>query len=196
MTRHARFEHPPAEPSLPAGYAVRELRIDDAAALADAYDRNRDHLEPWDPVRPPDYYTEEGQREAISRQLSLVEGGLMAAWVIEAEDSRIVGRVNLNNVVRGVLQSGTVGYWVDAEHTRRGLASAGVEHACAQALRMGLHRVEAGTLVHNVPSQQVLLRAGFTHYGTAPKFLFIAGAWQDHHLYQRILHDDPLPFGV
>jgi ribosomal-protein-alanine N-acetyltransferase len=27
----------------------------------------------------------------------------------------------------------------------------------------------------------------------APKFLFINGAWQDHRLFQRILHDDPLP---
>lgn len=198
MTRHARFDAAtePTLPTLPTGYAVRELRIEDAAALADAYDRNRDHLEPWDPTRPPGYYTEEGQQEAIARQLSLVEGGLMAAWVLETEEGRIVGRVNLNNIVRGVLQSGAVGYWVDAEHTRRGLATAAVEHACTQALRMGLHRVEAGTLVHNVASQQVLLRAGFTHYGTAPKFLFIAGAWQDHHLYQRILHDDPLPAGL
>jgi [ribosomal protein S5]-alanine N-acetyltransferase len=27
----------------------------------------------------------------------------------------------------------------------------------------------------------------------APRFLFIAGGWQDHNLYQRILHDEPLP---
>jgi hypothetical protein len=26
----------------------------------------------------------------------------------------------------------------------------------------------------------------------APRFLFIGGAWRDHNLYQRILHDDPL----
>jgi ribosomal-protein-alanine N-acetyltransferase len=38
----------------------------------------------------------------------------------------------------------------------------------------------------------VLLRAGFEKYGMAAKFLFIAGDWQDHNLYQRILHDNPL----
>ena len=37
----------------------------------------------------------------------------------------------------------------------------------------------------------MLLRAGFAHYGTAERFLFIAGRWQDHHLYQRILNEDP-----
>jgi ribosomal-protein-alanine N-acetyltransferase len=178
--------------ALPDGYAIRELRVDDAAALAAAYDRNRAHLDPWDPLRPPDYYTTEGQQEALARQLSLVEGGLLAAWVITHGDV-VVGRVNITNIVRGVLQSGSVGYWVDRKHTRRGLASAAVEHACAQALAMGLHRLDAGTMIANVASQQVLLRAGFEHYGTAPRFLFIAGDWQDHHLYQRLLHDDPLP---
>ena len=47
-------------------------------------------------------------------------------------------------------------------------------------------------MVHNVASQRVLERAGFEAYGMAPKFLFIADAWQDHRLYQRILHDNPL----
>jgi ribosomal-protein-alanine N-acetyltransferase len=176
---------------IPVGYTVRPLAHSDAEALAAAYDRNREHLEPWDPVRPSDFYTVEGQQEAIARQLSLVEGGLLATWVLE-HDGAVIGRVSLNNIVRGVLASASVGYWVDHRHTRRGLASARVEHACAEALTMGLHRVEAGTMLHNVASQRVLLRCGFSQYGMAPKFLFIAGDWQDHNLYQRILHDRPL----
>ena len=179
-------------PGLADGYAIRPLQGDDAAPMAAAYTRNRAHLERWDPARDASFYTVEGQRDALARQLSLVHGGLLGAWVI-VRDGDIVGRVNLNNVVRGVLCSAAVGYWVDQGHLRRGLASAAVEHACAEALAMGLHRVEAGTMVHNVASQRVLLRAGFEQFGMAPRFLFIAGDWQDHNLYQRILHDDPLP---
>lgn len=190
VTRHVRLV--PLLPTDPTGYAIRELRLDDAAAVAAAYDRNRAHLDRWDPARPPEYYTTEGQQEALARQLSLVEGGLLATWVITHGDD-VVGRVSINNIVRGVLQSGSVGYWVDQQHTRRGLASAAVGHACERALAMGLHRLDAGTMIANVASQKVLLRAGFEHYGTAPRFLFIAGDWQDHHLYQRVLHDDPLP---
>ena len=177
---------------LPDGYAVRPLRSDDAPALAAAYTRNREHLEQWDPDRDPSFYTVAGQQDALDRQLSLVRGGLLGAWVLVHGD-HIVGRVNLNNVIRGVLCSAAVGYWVDREHLRRGLARAAVEHACAGARELGLHRVEAGTMVHNVASQRVLLRAGFEQYGMAPRFLFVNGAWQDHNLYQRILHDDPLP---
>jgi [ribosomal protein S5]-alanine N-acetyltransferase len=176
---------------IPDGYTVRPLAGDDAEALAAAYERNREHLAPWDPVRSPAFYTVDGQQELVDRQLSLVHGGQLAAWVLEY-DGQVVGRVNVNNVVRGVLSSGSLGYWVDHAHLRRGLASALVDHACTGALQLGLHRVDAGTLVHNVASQRVLLRNGFEKYGMAPKYLFIAGEWQDHNLYQRILHDRPL----
>jgi ribosomal-protein-alanine N-acetyltransferase len=176
---------------LPDGYRLRELTLDDAAGMADAYRRNRTHLAPWDPARDAAFYTEQGQLAVVAGQLAAIRSGHVAAWVIE-HDGRLVGRVNLNNIVRGVLRSGSLGYWVDADHLGRGVASGAVEEVCAMALGQGLHRVEAGTLVHNVASQRVLLRCGFEHYGTAPRFLFIAGAWQDHHLYQRILHDDPL----
>ncbi|HOA88026.1 MAG TPA: hypothetical protein PKG79_01500 [Propioniciclava tarda] len=57
-----------------------------------------------------------------------------------------------------------------------------------KALR--LHRLEAGTLVHNVASQKALLANGFERYGLAPKLVKIAGVWQDHVLYQA-LTDDP-----
>jgi ribosomal-protein-alanine N-acetyltransferase len=90
-----------------------------------------------------------------------------------------------------VLQSASVGYWVGAEHTGRGLATAMVAHALDGAVDLGLHRVEAGTLVVNVASQRVLARAGFERIGVARDFLFIAGRWQDHVLFQRVLHDDP-----
>jgi [ribosomal protein S5]-alanine N-acetyltransferase len=176
---------------LPEGYRIRELAAEDATALADAYRRNREHLAPWDPRRDESFFTDDGQAAAVAGQLTAIDAGVQAGWVVE-RDGCVVGRVNLNNVVMGVLRSASVGYWVDRDHLGRGLATAAVRHACEGARTLGLHRVEAGTLPHNEASQRVLLRCGFERYGMAPKFLFIAGAWQDHNLYQRILHDEPL----
>ncbi|MGZ4480034.1 MAG: GNAT family N-acetyltransferase [Nocardioidaceae bacterium] len=175
---------------LPDGYAMRPLELTDTAALAAAYTRNRAHLEEWDPRRNESFFTEQGQAAAVAGQLAAVEVGQNLAWVLTCGDE-IVGRVNLNNIVMGVLRSGSLGYWVAEAHTRRGLASAAVAHAVDRALERGLHRVDAGTLLRNKASQAVLLRNGFEQYGVAPKFLFIDGRWQDHNLYQRILHDDP-----
>ena len=172
------------------GYEIQELSEDHAPELAAAYLRNREHLAPWDPVRPAAFHTPTGQTADVLARLDVVRRGLGASWVLVHGDD-LVGRVNLNNIVRGVFQSGSVGYWVDHDHLGRGLASALVEHAVERADGLGLHRVEAGTLVPNVASQGVLRRCGFTEYGRAPAYLFIAGEWQDHLLFQRILHDRP-----
>jgi ribosomal-protein-alanine N-acetyltransferase len=179
---------------IPEGYDIHELTAADAPGLAAAYRRNREHLEPWEPAREEDFFTDEGQAAAVDTQLVAVGNGLVVAWVLTHGDL-VVGRVNLNNLIMGVLRSASVGYWVDADHQGRGLASGAVEFVCAQAQGRGLHRVEAGTLLDNDASQRVLERCGFEYYGTAPRFLFIRGAWQDHRLYQRILHDRPLTPG-
>jgi ribosomal-protein-alanine N-acetyltransferase len=173
------------------GYELRPLSLADAPGLTAAYARNRAHLEPWDPPRPPEFWTEAGQRARIAVELEAMAQGRQATWVVH-HDGRIVGRVALNNIVHAAFRSTSMGYWVDAAHTGRGVATWAGEHACAEAVRLGLHRVEAGTLVHNTASQQVLRRLGFTLFGTAERYLFIAGEWQDHRLYQRILHDDPI----
>jgi [ribosomal protein S5]-alanine N-acetyltransferase len=176
---------------LPEGYEIRELRRGDAGPLAEAYRRNVGHLAPWDPLRPERFYTEQGQAEVICAQLAAVASGTLVAWVIGCGE-RLVGRINLNNIVRGALWSGALGYWVDAEHQGRGLATAAVQVAVHGARARGLHRVEASTLVRNAASQQVLRKCGFEQYGLAPQYLFIAGEWQDHLLFQRILHDEPV----
>ncbi len=176
----------------PEGYLLRELRADDAPALAAAYRRNRAHLAHWDPVRREAFYTEQGQAAVVDAALASVAQGALASWVLVHGD-QVVGRINLNNIVRGAFHSAALGYWVDGAHQGRGLATAAVEHACSEAVALGLHRVEAGTLVDNLASQRVLEKCGFARFGLAPAYLFIAGRWQDHVLFQRILHDGPPP---
>jgi [ribosomal protein S5]-alanine N-acetyltransferase len=181
----------PTRHQLPQGYRIDELAAGDASALAEAYLRNREHLARWDPRRDPSFYTVRGQAAAVQAQLASVQAGLAAGWVIRYGD-QLVGRVNLNNIVMGALRSASVGYWVDVRHGRKGLATAAVDFACESAAARGLHRVEAGTLLDNEISQRVLESCGFEAYGLAPRFLFIDGAWRDHRLFQRILHDDPM----
>jgi [ribosomal protein S5]-alanine N-acetyltransferase len=51
---------------------------------------------------------------------------------------------------------------------------------------MGLHRIEASTLLDNAGSQRVLERNGFVRFGMAPSYLKIAGRWQDCNLFQLL----------
>jgi ribosomal-protein-alanine N-acetyltransferase len=179
----------PPEPSVPA-VTVRPVQVDDAAALAAVLVRSRAALAPWDPVRSESYFTEAGQRRGIADALRVHAGGASYPGVVLV-DGRPAGRVNLNNVVRGAFDSTDLGYWVDVEQQGRGVATAAVRAVLAVAFdELGLHRVQAGTLVHNHASRRVLAKNGFAEIGFAPRYIRIAGRWQDHVLHQRLV-DDP-----
>ena len=78
---------------------------------------------------------------------------------------------------------------MDGACTGRGVATAAVAHVVAACARDGLHRLQAGTLLHNAASQAVLQRNGFERIGVARRYLRIAGTWQDHVLLERLLED-------
>lgn len=169
--------------------SMRTLRSSDASALAAAYVRNREYLSSWEPVRPEEYYTEGWQVADIARRLVAADSGEGFPLGLFAGDA-LVGRFNLAGIVRGAFQSAGLGYWVDGAYAGRGLASAAVQTIVESARDvLGLHRIEASTLLHNAGSQRVLLKAGFRQIGMAPRYLKIAGKWQDHNLYQVVLHE-------
>lgn len=168
---------------------MRILRPGDAPALAAAYVRNRAYLARWEPLRPEEYYTEAWQAVDIARRLVAHEAGQGHPLGLFSGDT-LVGRFNVAGIVRGPFQSGGLGYWVDGSHAGQGLASAAVQMIVEMARDdLGLHRIEASTLLDNAGSQRVLLKSGFQQIGMAPRYLQIAGKWQDHNLYQILLHE-------
>jgi [ribosomal protein S5]-alanine N-acetyltransferase len=174
------------------GILLRPLLAGDGEELAAAYSRNRVHLEPWEPLRSDDFFTAARQHRLVAETRRSVADGRGAAYVLEDGDHRIVGRVNLSDIVRGAFWSAHLGYWIDGGFAGRGLMRRAVDAVCALAHDdLGLHRVQAATLVHNEASQRVLRATGFTEIGLAPRYLRIAGEWQDHVLFQRIVEDVP-----
>jgi [ribosomal protein S5]-alanine N-acetyltransferase len=175
---------------LPEGYDARPLGLDDAAALAAAYTRSRAHLKRWEPVRPPEFFTAEGQQKVVRGRLDLVERGLYDCWVLW-RGGDVVGAATLQNIVRGAMQGADVGYWVDVGHLRRGLATGAVRLLVERARELGLHRLGGATMVENTASQAVLRRCGFERYGVIPAFLFLDGGWRDHAVFNLVLGDGP-----
>ncbi|GAA1517879.1 GNAT family N-acetyltransferase [Agromyces terreus] len=170
------------------GIAVRLLAADDGPALAEAYRRNREHLAPWEPERSEGFFTDAVHVRDARAQLERYEAGTAIPLVL-VDGDRIVGRVNLTDIVRGAFRNANLGYWVDGGLVGRGLATTAVGVALHAARDAGLHRVQAGTLVHNAASQTVLERNGFERFGLARRYLRIAGEWQDHVLFERLLED-------
>lgn len=177
---------------LDAEHILRPVRLGDGAALSRAYLSNRDHLAPWEPTRDDAFFSVASQEQHAQQCVEDAVSGRGARFVIESDDGEIRGRMNLNNIVRGAFWSADLGYWIDASRLRRGLASRAVAQTAEYArTELRLHRLQAATLLHNLGSQRVLLGNGFERIGLAPKYLRIAGEWQDHILFQLLL-EEPL----
>jgi ribosomal-protein-alanine N-acetyltransferase len=166
---------------------TRIASVDDADALADRLLANRDFLAPWQPARQDDYFTAEAQRAILEQALDAYSWQTMVPLVIVDDSSQLVGRINITGITRGAFQSASIGYWVSQSHNGRGIASAAVAETIAIAFReLGLHRLQAETLLHNAGSQRVLKRNGFRPFAVAPSYVKIAGEWQDHILFHLL----------
>jgi ribosomal-protein-alanine N-acetyltransferase len=176
--------------------AIRPAVRADAEAVAALFAAQREHLAPWDPRREPGFYSRAGQCARLTAVERDREAGTAYRFLI-LEGGEPAGEVSITNVVRRAFQSAVLGYWVAGERCGRGVATAAVAAICAFAFdELELHRLEAGTLLHNVASQIVLDRNGFVPFGVAPGYLRIAGAWSDHVLFQRIGDEPSEPLGL
>ncbi|MBL1098455.1 GNAT family N-acetyltransferase [Streptomyces coffeae] len=120
--------------------------------------------------------------EAFESRLGRFEEPTHEGFVICLHgNGAILGGVNINNIVRGALQSGTLGYTAYASTTGRGYMTEGlglvVQHAFGD---LGLHRLEANIQPDNTPSLNLVKRLGFQREGYSTAFQFINGEWRDH----------------
>jgi [ribosomal protein S5]-alanine N-acetyltransferase len=93
----------------------------------------------------------------------------------------IAGLVNINSIVRGRFQSGSLGYAAFAPTAGQGYMSEGLGLVIRYAFeQLRLHRLEAAIQPGNHASINLVRRLGFRNEGYSPEMLFIDGAWRDH----------------
>ncbi len=162
---------------------VRLARVDEASAVQEFFVRNDAHLAPWEPTRPPGFFTVEHWRERLVSFRDLwLAGSAYRFHVFEKRaPTRVIGSIGLSNVVRGAFQCSHLGFGLDGACVGRGLMLEAVEATVAFAFDVAdLHRVEANHQPQNLRSAALLRRAGFEIQGYARDYLFLDGAWRDH----------------
>jgi ribosomal-protein-alanine N-acetyltransferase len=93
----------------------------------------------------------------------------------------IAGIVNINSIIRGSFQNGSLGYAAFAPAAGRGYMTEGLGLVIRYAFsRLWLHRLEAQIQPGNQPSRRLVERLGFRNEGYSPDLLFINGEWRDH----------------
>jgi [ribosomal protein S5]-alanine N-acetyltransferase len=168
---------------------IRPFAPSDAEALAAVYIANKEFLAPFEPPRDESFYTAAGQLARIQQATADPQ---LYRCVIEV-DGELAGMISLSVIEHGPAESAHLGYWVARAVNGRGIASKATGLMVQTAFgELGLHRIEAATLLDNEASQKVLARNGFERIGVARSFLRVGGRWQDHVLFQ-LVNDDWQP---
>jgi ribosomal-protein-alanine N-acetyltransferase len=166
---------------------VRTVRPDDDEPYRRAVLASAERMRRWNPVNPDD----------LPRQIALQSVDHRTFFVFAREpeaDQPMVGRVNLNGVVRGRFRSVSMGYDAYDPYAGRGLFAEGLRLVVGLAFAsvadggMDLHRVEASVQPGNTRSAGLLRSLGFRHEGTSPRLLFLPDdqhdeQWRDHERY-------------
>lgn len=176
------------EVDAPAGAAPASprprVRLDapsesDAAEFLALMQDNRAYHAPW--ATPP--VTEASWRRYLDR----VRDPRQVPRLVRRTDSeRIIGAVNLSEVVRGALHGCFVGWYGSELHGGEGLMTEAVAAGVGLALGpradggLELHRVEANIQPGNLRSRRLARRIGFRLEGFSPKYLRIGTRWCDH----------------
>jgi ribosomal-protein-alanine N-acetyltransferase len=157
--------------------------VRDGRAWSEIRMRNELWLQRWEPTSPNSW----AERNGISAWPALASAlrkagrtGQMLPFMI-TYGGRLVGQMNVSNVVHGALRSCTIGYWVDGSVAGRGIAPTSlalvIDH-CFSAV--GLHRVEVDIRPENGPSLRVAEKLGLRREAYYERYLDIDGGWRDH----------------
>ncbi len=167
---------------------MRAPLVTDVPELRLLMRKNVEHLRPVSPLARPGEdstsLTELSNVIARQRREWRQDRGYSLVITMKHPDRPIIGRLALNNVVRGVFQNAYLGYWIDSSHQGRGLMTEAVRGIFGFAFAtLKLHRVQIAIMPHNVKSLRVVERLGIRREGTALGYLAIAGAWEDHEIF-------------
>ena len=163
---------------------LRPLVPQDFNAWSEVRRRNGEWLTQWEPLRLPHHPDPETNREVFaarcgSRDRERLAGSQYAFGIFV--DGTFAGELNLNNIVRGAMQSATIGYWIDRARAGRSLMSESIVVLMQFAFEeLNLHRLEICIIPRNSNSRRVVEKLALREEGIAQRFLEINGAWEDH----------------
>ncbi len=153
---------------------LRHVALTDCDEFLALMHKSRELHHPW--IFPP--LSNSAFEQYVERMERDDHEGLL---VCERSYGRIIGVINLNNIVRGALLSASLGYYAGATYSGQGYMIEGLELAKNHAFEnLLLHRLEANIQPGNHRSIALVKRCGFTKEGYSPAFLFIDGAWRGH----------------
>lgn len=173
---------------------LRPLRMRDARTWSRLRLSNEDWLRPWEPSSPQSW----ADRHSVSAYVAMLgrmrpqaRAGLLMPYAVTCDDA-LAGQLTVANVVRGVMRSAQIGYWIDEQASGAGAMTTAValavDHCFGPA---GLHRIQIDIRPENARSRRVVEKLGFREEAYFVRYLDIDGAFRDHIGYAITVEDCP-----
>ena len=162
---------------------MKPAEIGFAQALLAYYVRNQSFLEGFEPKRDAHFFTLEHQEAQLQHDIAAMRDktGIRFFLFAKNDPKRIIGCVDISQIVWGSFLSCYLGYKLDQELINQGYMTQAVGAAVRFAFdTLRLHRMEANIMPRNIASRRVLEKCGFQAEGISKKYLKINGVWEDH----------------
>jgi ribosomal-protein-serine acetyltransferase len=167
-----------------ADLELRSVRLEDAAALFAAIDRNRVRLRQWLPwvglnYSLGDVYRFIAERE---RENQLRIALATAIWV----DGFLCGSIGLHKI-DPMHRSTSIGYWIDSDAEGRGIVLRACRAIVTEGFRnYGLHRIEIRCATENHRSCAIPRKLGFVEEGVLREAEWLYDHWVDLRVFSML----------
>lgn len=105
-------------------------------------------------------------------------------FIRKVSDQQLVGVINISEIVKGVFESGYLGFYLFKNFSKQGFMYEGLSLALHFYFKvLKLHRLEANIQPKNFKSLNLVRKLNFRREGFSPKYLKINGKWCDHERY-------------
>ncbi|MFZ2956461.1 MAG: GNAT family N-acetyltransferase [Candidatus Ozemobacteraceae bacterium] len=186
---------------------LRLGRDEDVPAILRHFRANKNHLGPFSPVYPADFFTSAFHLKRVQKSRAEFEAGTSLRLYIfrdlvsrnavgsrekksptsskkiihESALPEVIGTIGFGEFSRGAFQACYLGYGLSKSEQGKGIMLRCVQAALTYVFeKMHIHRIMANYLPRNTRSGNLLRRLGFVIEGVAREYLQINGVWEDH----------------
>ncbi|MBM7542659.1 GNAT family N-acetyltransferase [Amphibacillus cookii] len=143
---------------------LEKLNQHDFEALFKFEQENKVFFEKMVPPRPDNYFVYDQFKKNNQALLAEQETGKSHFFLIKDQASAIHGRLNIVDIDLET-QTGDLGYRIGESSVGKGVASQALALLLGRIDELPVIRLEAKTTSHNLASQRVLEKNGFTYQG-------------------------------
>lgn len=174
---------------------LRILTPECAPLVNKFYQDNRKFLEPFEPNRPGNFYTNDFHYCNLRCEYdAFLRLSYFRYWIFCKENSDFpIGCICFSNILLGAFRKCMLGYKLGEYSCHKGYMLEALAALIPMVMQeINLHRIEAYVQPDNAPSIRLLTRLGFQEEGYLQKYAEIHGKWTDHLIFSY-LKKDALP---